>query len=419
MSRVRTLIALVIVSALAFAGVGGSVWAQQNVKQPVKRDAPSVDSSSFQVTGVSVDVSGTSAEAARQGGWRLAQRKGWEMLSRRMTGHSSTLSDSALDSIVSGIIVEQEQAGPTRYIAKLGVLFDRGKAASILGVSGQVTRSTSMLIVPLIWSGGVGTTYERNTPWHEAWKRFQPGNSSIDYIRLGGTGPDALLLNAGQVGRRSRGWWRAVLGQYEASDVLIAEVQLRRQYPGGPVVGIFTASHGPDKVRIAQFSLRVDNVDGLDSLLDAGVKRIDQAFQDALRAGRLKSDPSLAYRPPPEVAEEAAPEEEATSTPTPTPGTVETTASFTVQVETPSAASVTASESAMRAIPGVRSANTTSLALGGVSVMRVSYDGPIGSLRAALEARGWQVQEGPGVLRIRRPGGGGAAPASTGGANGG
>ncbi|WBY08694.1 hypothetical protein PIB19_04400 [Sphingomonas sp. 7/4-4] len=42
--------------------------------------------------------------------------------------------------------------------------------------------------------------------------------------------------------------------------------------------------------------------------------------------------------------------------------------------------------------------------------MRVSYDGSLASLRAALEARGWQVQEGPGVLRIRR-GGGAAAPA--------
>ena len=39
--------------------------------------------------------------------------------------------------------------------------------------------------------------------------------------------------------------------------------------------------------------------------------------------------------------------------------------------------------------------------------MRVGYDGAIGGLRAALEARGWQVQEGPGVLRIRRAGGGG------------
>ena len=45
--------------------------------------------------------------------------------------------------------------------------------------------------------------------------------------------------------------------------------------------------------------------------------------------------------------------------------------------------------------------------------MRVSYDGQIASLHAQLEARGWSVQEGPGVLRIRRAGGGGAQPAPT------
>jgi len=43
--------------------------------------------------------------------------------------------------------------------------------------------------------------------------------------------------------------------------------------------------------------------------------------------------------------------------------------------------------------------------------MRVTYDGSQASLRAALEARGWQVQEGAGVLRIRR-GGGAATPSS-------
>jgi hypothetical protein len=269
-------------------------------------------------------------------------------------------------------------------------------------VSSQLARSQAMLLVPVQWSGGVGTVFERDTAWKRAWERFRIGNSSIDYVRLRGTGPDALLLDAGQIGRRGRGWWRAILNQYGASDVLIAEVQLKREYPGGPVVGTFTASHGPDKVKVTSFSLRVDNVDGLDTLLDQGIQRIDQAYQAALSAGALKSDPLLAYRPPVEKpVEEATTEEE--STPTPTPGVTETTASFTVQVDTPSAASVTTSEAALRGIPGVRSAQTTSLALGGISVMRVSYDGTIGSLRSALEARGWSVQEGPGVLRIRRP----------------
>lgn len=422
MSRTRLFLTLGLVSSLVLAGAGPSVNAQGG---STADSGGAVDAASFEVSGVEVDVKGANAEAARQGGWRIAQRKGWEKLARRMTGKSSSLSDSALDALVTGIVVEQEQIGPTRYIARLGVLFDRGKAAAILGVSGQVQRSPAMLLVPIQWSGGTGTGFERDTPWQRAWKRFRIGNSAIDYVRLGGNGPDSLLLNSGQITRRGRGWWRAILDQYGATDVLVAEVMLKREYPGGPVVGTFIATHGPDRTRVAQFSLKVDNIDGLDSLLDTGVQRINTAFENALSSGVLKTDPLLAFRPPtPKTEEETDTEEAETETPTPTP--VETVASFTVQVETPSAASVTSSESAIRGIPGVRGASTTSLALGGISVMRVSFDGPIGSLRAALEGRGWSVQEGPGVLRIRRPGssgGGGSsgAPSATptGGPNGG
>lgn len=366
-------------------------------------------SGSFEVSGVTVDVSGKDADTARLGGWRIAQRKGWDMLSKRLTGKGSSLSDSTLDSLVTGIVVEREQIGPTRYIAKLGVLFDRARAGQMLGVSVAVTRSPPMLLVPLQFSGGAGQVYERETAWARAWNRFRASGSAIDYVRLRGTGPDSLLINAGQTLRRGRNWWRTILDQYGASDVLVAEVQLRRDYPGGPIVGIFSASHGPDRRPVTSFALRVDNGDAIDTLLDTGIQRMDAAYQRALASGALRTDSLLATRPPsPETEEEATPEEIGPA-PTPTADAAMAT-NLTVQIETPTATSLTSSEAAVRGVPGMRSANTTSLALGGISVMRVSYDGSQASLRSALEARGWSVQEGPGVLRIRR---GGAAPGAT------
>ena len=402
-----------ITGALAVAGLGGMVMAQGGGGGAA---AVAVDASgSFEVSGVQVDVKAKGADAARQGGWRLAQRKGWEILSQRLTGKASSLPDGTLDSLSTGIVVEREQIGPDRYIARLGVLFDRARAGAILGVSTQVTRSAPMLLVPLEFSGGVGRVFERETAWVRAWNRFRSGGSTIDYVRLGGTGPDALLVNAGQTLRRGRNWWRTVLDQYGASDVLVAEVQLRREYPGGPVIGIFAANHGPDRKPITSFALRVDNGDALDALLDAGIQRIDKAYQQALADGLLRPDFVLAMRPPrvKTQAEKQAEAEAAAAaaaapvptadTPTPLPSSV-STANYIVQVDTPNVAALNASESAMRGVPGVRSAATTSLALGGVSVMRVSYDGSIAGLRAALEARGWQVQEGVGVLRILRAG---------------
>lgn len=368
--------------------------------QPGQAPSPG-GSGSFEVGGVDVDVSAKNGTAARNAGWRMAQRKGWQMLSRRMGGGGGTLSDSALDSIVSGIVIEREEIGPTRYIARLGVLFDRGRAAAILGVSGQLTRSPPMLVLPVEWSGGVATVFERRSAWHEAWARFRTGNSTIDYVRPSGTGADSLLFNAGQINRNGRGWWRTVLEQYGASDVVIPIVHIFRQYPGGPIVGRFQARYGPDNRLLTQFSLRVGNGDALPALLDAGIKRIDLAYQSALSSGVLKVDPGLTFRLP---TAEPTPEAEADSVAGEEAVVVDdgTGQIINVQIETPSVTAVESAEASVRGIPGVRSAVTTSLALGGISVMRVAYRGDVSALKSALEARGWQVTVGSGAIRIQR-----------------
>src|SRR3569832_1861506 len=101
MSFRRLSIALGITSALAVAGAG-VVMAQGGAKPPAQNSIDPV-SGSFEVTGVTVDMRGKDANAARQGGWRLAQHKGKEKLAKRLTGHGSTMSDGALDAMVTGI----------------------------------------------------------------------------------------------------------------------------------------------------------------------------------------------------------------------------------------------------------------------------------------------------------------------------
>ena len=401
-------------AALALAATGGLVIAQVDDRDQGLAAADS--SGSFEVGGVDVDVTGKSADAARFAGWRIAQRKGWQLLAQRLGVTGATLSDGALDGVVSGIVVENEQIGPNRYIARLGILFSRAKAGAILGVPVGATRSAPMLTIPIEVGGGTATGFERKTAWAEAWTRYRTGNSAIDYVRPSGTGADGMLLNLGQTARPGRGWWRVVLDQYGANDILVPKVTLRREWPGGPIIGQFEARHGPDNRLLTQFSLRVDRDDALAVLLDAGVKRIDDSYQAALRAGMLAGDPSLTF-----VAPVATPTP--TDTPTgvvpvdlgidgaPPPGG--TGSVITVQVDTPTASSVTSTENALKVVPGVRSAVTTSLAIGGVSVLRVAFDGDPTVLRSALEARGWSVGASGSTLRIRRsgqPSQGGQAP---------
>ena len=403
MRRARLFHAANFAAALALAGVGGMVAAQST--DTIDTNEPIDTSGSYQVDGVQVDVSGPSAAAARLAGWKVAQRKGYEMLARKMGVGGGVPSDAVLDSMVTGIVVENEQIGPNRYIAKLGVLFSRGRIGGMLGLAGQDARSSPMILIPIQWSGGAGVTFEQKTAWTEAWGRFRTGDSDVDYIRPIGSGPDSLLLNEGQIGRRDRGWWRSVLDQYAASDILIPVVSLARQWPGGPVIGTFEARHGPDSRLLGHFTLRVESEDGLAALLDAGVKRLDTIFQTALRSGQLAGDPSLAYiAPPTEMPTPTpTPTDEATGT---TAATVEApdtgSAAITIQFDTPTAGSVSSIESAVRGVPGVTGASTTSMAIGGVSVMRLSYNGDPEVLRASLQSRGFQVGRNGATLRIRR-----------------
>ncbi|WP_374944032.1 heavy-metal-associated domain-containing protein [Sphingomonas sp.] len=398
--RIKTLSAF---AAAALALATGGLVAQIDGGA---RGLAAVDSSgAYEVAGIGVDVAAKTAEAARLGGWRLAQRRAWTQLSQRLGGGGAPVSDGTLDQIVSGIVVEREHIGPTRYIAKLGVLFDRGRASALLGISTYASRSPAMLVIPVQMSGGVAQVFEQRTEWQAAWARFRTGNSTLDYVRPSGSGADALLLNAGQATRPGRGWWRTIIDQYGASDILVPTVRLYRQWPGGPVIGVFTARHGPDGRTIGSFTLRVGTAAGLPQLLDAGVARIDALYQRGLRAGLLDPDPTLSPPPAPEAAK---PTDDATT------GDVDAILAdlasnaagqgipVTVQFDTPAASTVSATESAMRGVPGVRSAQTTSLALGGVSIMRVVFDGDPAQFRAALEARGFQVFGSGQTVRIRR-----------------
>jgi len=404
MRRARLFHASAIAAALAFAGAAGMVAAQST--DTIDTNEPIDTSGSYQVDGVQVDTSGPTAEAARLAGWRVAQRKGYQMLAKKMGAGGGVPSDAVLDSMVTGIVIENEQIGPNRYIAKLGVLFSRGKIGGMLGLAGQDARSSPMLLIPVQWSGGAAVAFEQKTAWTDAWGRFRTGDSAVDYVRPIGSGPDSLLLNEGQIGRRDRGWWRSVLDQYAASDILVPVVSLARQWPSGPVIGTFEARHGADNELIARFTLRVESEDGLTALLDAGVKRLDTIYQNALKGGALVGDPSLAYIPPPMATPTPTPTP--TDTPTDvTPVVTDTPASgavgMTIQFDTPTAGSVSSIESAVRGIPGVSGASTMSMAIGGLSVMRLSYNGDPEVLRASLQSRGFQVAGSGTTLRIRRP----------------
>ena len=131
---------------------------------------PINSSGDFLASGILVDVTGDNADDARSKGWREAQRKGWAQLYRRLNGTDGpALTDSVLDGIVTSIVVEDEQIGPRRYVAKLGVQFDRVRAGQILGVSGRTLRSPPLLVIPVYSIDGIPQVFEQRSAWQRAW----------------------------------------------------------------------------------------------------------------------------------------------------------------------------------------------------------------------------------------------------------
>lgn len=395
---------LLVAGSIAGLGLAALGYAQIEGND---RGVPPIDSSAnYEIGGIAVDVAAKTADQARAFGWRLAQRRAWKQVWAKVNGQppdaAPSISDGELDSIVAGVAVEDEQISPHRYIARLGVLFDRSRAGALLGGAGAAARSAPMLVIPVMWSGGVAQSFEHRTEWQKAWARFRSGGSPIDYVRPAGTGLDPLLLTVAQAGRPGRGQWRTLLDQYGASDIVVPVVQLVRQYPGGPVLGYFAALHGPDAQVIARFTLTAPDGDALPRMLDEGVRRIDDAYAEALRDGRLGTDVSLSAAPAdvPDLPEEAAIEGD--TAPEAVPPGAGVTVTVLIQLDTPDDAALVQAQASVRAIPGVAAVSTDSVALGGVSVMRVAYAGDPAALRAALAAAGYTVEDAGGGLRLRR-----------------
>lgn len=404
--------ALGVISALVLV-VGGiaTLTAQISGDRGI---APVASSSDIDVSNVEVDVRGDTAEEARERGWSLAQRRAWERIG------GPNLPDRQIEGMVSAVVIEQESIGPKRYRATLGVIFDRARASQYLGGGAQARPSAPMLLLPVTASAGTYTMYEVRNPWQRAWAEFNPGTSRINYVRPAGAGGDSLLLNHGQTMRRSRAWWRVTLDQFGAADVLVPLARLEYSYPGGPVNGTFTARYGPDNRYLDSFTMSADSPEALPQMLAQAVRRFDTIFTDALARGVLRPDPTLEQGTDlivdPAIARlleigravearEAAiaagdlpigPVPDATDSP------AAVVASYVVQFASPNAAALDATLAMVRSTPGIRGLATTSIAMGGTSVMTVSYGGSLDELAGALRARGFNVQQGSNALAISR-----------------
>jgi hypothetical protein len=382
-----------ILLLLAVLGISGALYAQLETGD--RGILPLDSSGTLDIGGIHVDVGAADSQSARYAGWRIAQRQGFRALWAKMhnapLNQAPNLPDGTLDQIVSSINVEREEIGPNRYIADLGILFDRARAAPFLGVEGgQISRSQPMLLIPITVTAGTETSVELRNAWQRAWAQFRTSQSPIDYVRVSGMGTDPMLINAAQTVRPGRGWWRNLIDLYGAADILVAEVQLQRAYPGGPAVARFIGRHGPDNEIVGGFTLTAPNSDSIPAMMAQGAQRMDQLFAQALAEGRLQRDPSLNLPPPPiqELPQEA-----------PVASTNVANA-YQVQISGKDVNVYNFAMAHLRTLPGIDSATPQLINPDGTSYVLVAYRGDITQLAAALSARGWIIETSGTVVKM-------------------
>ena len=386
---------------IAAAGIGAAVYAQ--LESGDRGILPLDTTDTLESGSVHVDVGAADAQSGRLAGWRMAQREAfralWAKEHNAPVSQAPNLPDGTLDQIVSSINVVREQIGPNRYIADLSVEFDRDKAAPFLGIEGaQITEhSVPMLLIPVTVTAGTETSVEFRNAWQRAWAQFPIAQTPMNYVRVSGMGSDPMLVNAAQTARPGRGWWRALLDMYGAQDILVAEVQLQRSYPGGPARGRFIARHGPDNEVLGGFTLTAPNSEAIPAMMAQGAQRIDAIFAQALASGRLSRDPSLNLPPPPvqQLPEQAPP---------PPAKPVNAVNAYQVQIIGNDVTVYNFAMAHLRTLGGVDSATPQQINPNGTSYVLVAYHGTIEQLAAALTARGWVADSSGTVVRIHPAG---------------
>lgn len=151
---------------------------------------PVASTSDIQIDEVEVNTTGKNGEDARLRGWQQAAKLAWAKAGGPAMG------EGQIQSMVSSIVIQKEQIGPHRYIATLGVVFDRARAGQYIGGGGKRAHSAPMVVILVLFSGGAAQVFEVKGPWQAAWAHFRAGTSPIDYVRPAGANGESLLITA-------------------------------------------------------------------------------------------------------------------------------------------------------------------------------------------------------------------------------
>ena len=321
MKPVRRPLALAIPAVAALLLRSARASSMPSSKAAIAASRRSTAPATSRSTGVDVDVAADDRRAgarSKAGAGRSARAGGCSGRAPT-TGRSPRRRRSPIrrsNAIVSGIVIEQEQIGPNRYIAPARrPVRPRPHRPDARRRRAIVRRSAPMLVIPVMRTGSSAYSFEFRNDWQRAWAQFRTADSAVDYVRPVGHrhrpagpqhGPDQPA-RARLVADAARPIWRG-----------------RHRRPRGRAAARLSGRAGdrhlhrpprPGQSAVGRFALAARNSADIPRMLDEGVRRLDLLYAQALAAGPApaRPDPGIVQPPlpplPPEETETAPTEE--------------------------------------------------------------------------------------------------------------
>lgn len=327
----------------------------------------------YTVSGVPVDATAASSQAARDQAIANGERRAARLLLERLAQRRDyprlpQINPADLNAMIEGFSVSHERTSAVRYLADLTVIFKPEAVRNLMAQSGipiAETPSRPVLVLPVWRDAGGAKLFDETNPWRDAWMRIATGKGLVPLLTPLGDVSDLNAISADQAMSGNAAALAAIAQRYNVGEVIVAVAtgDARNETIDQLVVTRYTIGGGRNQVNVSPRRPP-------EALL-ATALAISQEVEEAWKAS-IAGGPSQAQNPP-------APQDGTA----PAPGNDAPMPVLAVRVPVTQLSEWLAIRKKLADVPQVKKVDVNSLGVDGASVM-LSYIGTEQQLQAAL-----------------------------------
>ncbi len=328
----------------------------------------------YTVSGVPVDATAASSQAARDQAIASGERRAARLLLERLAQRRDyprlpQINLADLNGLIEGFSVSHERTSAVRYLADLTVVFKPDAVRNLMAQSGipiAETPSRPVLVLP-VWrdAGGGVKLFDETNPWRDAWMRIATGKGLVPLLTPLGDVADLNAISADQAVSGNAAALAAIAQRYNVGDVIVAVAtgDARNEAIDQLVVTRYTIGGGRNLVNVSPRRPP-------EALL-ATALAISQEVEEAWKASIAGGPSQVQNQPMPQ---------DGTAPPPPSDAPMPVLA---VRVPVTQLSEWLAIRKKLADVPQVKKVDVNSLGVDGASVM-LSYIGTEQQLQAAL-----------------------------------